>query len=79
VQGEILANVWQTSLIARIDPKSGRVKSLIDVDALWIRAGTAGSSDAGPNGIAYDRQTTRLYVTGKNWPYLFEIQPPAVR
>lgn len=79
VHGEILANIWQTSLIARIDPKSGRVKGLIDVNALWIKAGTAGSSDAVPNGIAYDRQTNRLYVTGKNWPYLFEIKPPATR
>lgn len=79
VHGEILANIWQTSLIARIDPQSGRVKGLIDVDALWTKAGTAGSSDAVPNGIAYDRSTNRLYVTGKNWPYLFEIQPPATR
>ena len=78
VHGEILANIWQTSLIARIDPHNGRVKGLIDVNALWTKAGT---SDPGavPNGIAYDRQANRLYVTGKNWPYLFEIQPPAVR
>jgi len=77
VHGEILANIWQTSLIARIDPQSGRVKGMIDVNALWAKAGT---SDPGavPNGIAYDRQTNRLYVTGKYWPYLFEIQPPAV-
>jgi len=79
VHGEILANIWQTSLIARIDPQSGRVKGLIDVNALWIKAGTAGSSDAVPNGIAYDRQANRLYVTGKNWPYLFEIALPAGR
>ena len=76
VHGEILANVWQTSLIARIDPHSGRVKGMIDVNALWTRAGT---SDPGavPNGIAYDRATNRLYVTGKYWPYLFEIELPA--
>jgi len=77
VHGEILANIWQTSLIARIDPQSGRVKGLIDLNALWVRAGTSGG-DAVPNGIAYDKQANRLYVTGKNWPYLFEIQPPAV-
>lgn len=79
VHGEILANIWQTALIARIDPQSGRVKGMIDVNALWVRAGTSGSSDAVPNGIAYDKRTNRLYVTGKNWPYLFEIQPPASR
>ena len=78
VHGEILANVWQTSLIARIDPRSGRVKGVIDVNALWTRAGASGP-DAVPNGIAYDRQANRLYVTGKNWPYLFEIALPAVR
>jgi len=76
VHGEILANVWQTSLIARIDPQSGRVKGLIDVNALWIKAGTT-DPGAVPNGIAYDKQTNRLYVTGKYWPYLFEIQAPA--
>ena len=77
VEGEILANVWQTSLIARIDPKNGHVKGWIDVDALWIKAGTAGSADAVPNGIAYDKVKHRLYVTGKDWPLLFEIRLPA--
>ena len=79
VHGEILANIWQTNLIARIDPRTGRVKGMIDVDALWAKAGTAGSVDAVPNGIAYDKQTNRLYVTGKNWPYLFEIALPGRR
>jgi glutamine cyclotransferase len=78
VHGEILANVWQTSLIVRIDPRSGRVKGAIDVQALWDKAGTT-ANGAVPNGIAYDRRTNRLYVTGKYWPYLFEIKPPAVR
>ena len=79
VRGEILANIWQTNLIVRIDPRTGRVKGMIDVDALWTRAGTAGSTDAVPNGIAYDRRTDRLYVTGKNWPYLFQIALPGRR
>jgi glutaminyl-peptide cyclotransferase len=75
VRGEILANIWQTSLIARIDPQSGRVKGWIDVNALWIKSGMTGP-DAVPNGIAYDKRTNRLYVTGKYWPYLFEIKLP---
>ena len=78
VHGEILANVWQTALIARIDPQSGRVKGLIDVQALWDKAGTT-ADGAVPNGIAYDKKTNRLYVTGKYWPYLFEIALPATR
>ncbi len=76
VHGEILANVWQTSLIVRIDPKSGRVKGVIDVTALWNKAGVS-DPNAVPNGIAYDAKTNRLFVTGKYWPYLYEIQPPA--
>jgi len=77
VHGEILANVWQTSLIVRIDPRSGRVKGVIDVTPLWDKAGVT-DPGAVPNGIAYDKKTNRLFVTGKYWPYLYEIQPPAV-
>lgn len=75
VHGEILANIWQTDRIARIDPATGHVKGWIDVGPLWRRVGTA-NPDAVPNGIAYDRRTDRLYVTGKNWPLLFEIKLP---
>jgi glutamine cyclotransferase len=79
VRGEILANIWQTAMIARIDPRSGKVKGWIDLTALWQRAGTANSSDAVPNGIAYDKRTGRLFVTGKNWPLLFQIRLPGGR
>jgi glutamine cyclotransferase len=75
VHGEILANIWMTARIARIDPITGHVKGWIDVGALWRRVGTT-NPDAVPNGIAYDRATNKLYVTGKNWPLLFEIRMP---
>ena len=75
VHGEILANVWQTRYIARIDPKDGHVKGWIDVGALWDQVGVT-DPGAVPNGIAYDRATDRLYVTGKDWPTLFEIKLP---
>jgi glutamine cyclotransferase len=78
VRGEILANVWQTALIARIDPATGKVKGWIDVSELWVKAGTSGA-DAVPNGIAYDKAKGRLFVTGKNWPMLFEIRLPGIR
>ncbi|WP_442679302.1 glutaminyl-peptide cyclotransferase [Sphingomonas sp. ASY06-1R] len=78
VHGEILANVWQTALIARIDPATGQVKGWIDLTALW-RQTKASGDDAVPNGIAYDKKTDRLYVTGKNWPTLFEIKLPDAR
>lgn len=78
VRGEILANIWMTNLIARIDPATGRVKGWIDVSALWARIG-ASNPDSVPNGIAFDKTKGRLFVTGKNWPSLFEIRLPAAR
>ncbi len=78
VHGEILANIWMTSRIARIDPSSGRVKGWIDVSGLAAQVGS-NDPDAVPNGIAYDRKTDRLYVTGKDWPLLFQIRLPKQR
>ncbi|TFI58131.1 glutaminyl-peptide cyclotransferase [Sphingomonas parva] len=72
VKGEIFANVWMTTRIARIDPKSGRVKGWIDLAPL-VREAAPGSDDAVLNGIAYDEARDRLFVTGKNWSKLFEI------
>lgn len=71
VEGEIYANVWQTDRIARIDPKTGHVTGWIDLTGLLPRRG--GSDDV-LNGIAYDAKARRLFVTGKLWPRLFEIQ-----
>lgn len=80
VKGEVLANIWQTNLIARIDPASGRVKAWIDLASLPEAMG-AGNPDAVLNGIAYDREHDRLFVTGKYWPHLYEIRmvPPKGR
>ena len=77
VKGEILANIWETNSIARIDPNTGEVKGWIDVSALAQRAGA--TFEATPNGIAYDKAADRLYVTGKDWPLLFEIRLPGAR
>jgi glutamine cyclotransferase len=79
VKGEILANIWQTKLIARIDPKTGKVKAWTDLSALPESHGT-GNPDAVPNGIAYDAEHDRLFVTGKDWPHLYEVRltPPKV-
>jgi glutamine cyclotransferase len=77
--GEILANVWMTSRIARIDPASGRVVGWIDLAPLAAEAGA--NEDNVLNGIAYDAERDRLFVTGKNWPRLYEIDlvPPPRR
>jgi len=72
VKGEIFANIWQTNQIARIDPRTGVVKAWIDLTGLpeTLRSRDA---DAVLNGIAYDREHDRLFVTGKNWPHLYEV------
>ncbi|HEY0028452.1 MAG TPA: glutaminyl-peptide cyclotransferase [Allosphingosinicella sp.] len=78
VKGEIFANVWMTGRIARIDPATGVVKGWIDLERLALPF-SGGDPDAVLNGIAYDAARDRLFVTGKNWPKLFEIKltPPA--
>ena len=73
VKGEILANIWQTRLIARIDPATGKVKAWIDLTGLPEILNPP-NPDAVANGIAYDREHDRLFVTGKDWPHLYEIR-----
>jgi glutaminyl-peptide cyclotransferase len=73
VKGEVLANVWQTDRIARIDPKSGRVVGWIDLQGLLSPTDAAQGVDV-LNGIAYDAAKDRLFVTGKLWPKIFEIK-----
>jgi glutaminyl-peptide cyclotransferase len=72
VKGEIFANVWQTDRIARISPKTGAVTGWIDLAGLLDPRDRQGVDVL--NGIAYDRQGDRLFVTGKLWPKLFEIK-----
>jgi glutamine cyclotransferase len=71
VKGEILANVWLTDTIARIDPKTGRVIARIDLAGLGP---AKRGRDEVLNGIAYDSARDRLWVTGKNWPKIYEIR-----
>lgn len=72
VKGKIYANIWQTSRIACIDPKTGRVLNWIDLGPL-AQANQNGNPDAVLNGIAYDAKNDRLFVTGKLWPSVYEI------
>jgi len=72
VKGEIYANVWNTHRIARISPKTGVVTGWIDLRGLLNPRDAAGVDVL--NGIAYDAAKDRLFVTGKLWPKLFEIQ-----
>jgi glutaminyl-peptide cyclotransferase len=73
INGEIWANIWMTDLLARINPKTGKISSFVNLKGLPSGAPTA-NRDAVLNGIAYDAAGKRLFVTGKNWAFLFEIK-----
>jgi glutamine cyclotransferase len=73
VEGEIWANVWQTDLIARIGPATGRVTAWVDLSSLWPQARRTPPADV-LNGIAYDPVGKRIFVTGKKWPRVYEIK-----
>jgi len=79
VRGELWANVYETDLIARIDPATGRVVGWIDVSQLLTAAQRQDVTNRGgvANGIAFDAASGRLFVTGKLWPRLFEIAVPS--
>mgnify|MGYP001112594179 CR=1 FL=1 len=73
IDGEVWANVWQTDYILRIDPETGVVNSLVDLTGLSEQT-QLGSNEAVLNGIAWDQDDERLFVTGKHWSNLFEIE-----
>lgn len=74
VKGQVFANVWRTDWLARIDPNSGQVLGLIDLSGLLPPSERVPGQTDVLNGIAYDAKHDRLFVTGKNWPHLFEIR-----
>ncbi|WP_454278454.1 glutaminyl-peptide cyclotransferase [Sphingomonas sp. Marseille-Q8236] len=78
IDGQIWANVWMTPYIVRIDPATGMVAGVVDLSDLVNRVGLS-DRDSVPNGIAYDRAKHRIFVTGKNWPQLFEIRLPSTK
>ncbi|MCH2356657.1 MAG: glutaminyl-peptide cyclotransferase [Pseudomonadales bacterium] len=73
IDGEIWANVWQTDFILRIDPATGETNSYIDLSGLSGLT-QLGSNEAVLNGIAWDDEQDRLFVTGKHWAHVFEIE-----
>jgi len=72
IDGQVWANVWMTDFIVRIDPATGAIVSLLDLSTLKADAGASGA-DSVLNGIAWDDKGKRLFVTGKNWPKLYQI------
>ncbi len=74
IRDEIWANVWQTDRIARIDPGTGRVTAWVDLTGLLSPEDVGDLRVDVLNGIAYDAEKDRLFVTGKLWPKIFEIE-----
>lgn len=72
IDGVVFANIWQTNTIVRIDPATGQVLARLDFAGLLPDAQHAGADVL--NGIAYVAADRRLFVTGKLWPTLFEVQ-----
>lgn len=73
VKGEIYANLWNRGYIVRISPDRGEIRGWIDLRGLYAELGGNREWDI-LNGIAYDAENDRLFVTGKSWPKLFEIK-----
>ncbi len=73
INGEIWANIWNTDLIARIDPATGKLHGYIDLKGILKDPDTDTSINV-LNGIAFDKDGGRIFITGKNWPKLFEIR-----
>ena len=74
VDGAVYANVWQTDVIVRINPATGAITGVIDLAELLTYAPPFDTPASVLNGIAYDEESNRLFVTGKWWPALFEIE-----
>lgn len=74
VDGVLFANIWKKDIIARIDPQSGEVLGYVDLRDLRRRGGPLGANAEVLNGVAWDAEKKRLFVTGKYWSKLFEIR-----
>lgn len=75
VAGEIWANVFETNLIVRFDPQDGRVLGFLDLSHLPLAADVHPDQDV-LNGIAYDPETGGVWVTGKRWQALYQLDWP---
>jgi glutaminyl-peptide cyclotransferase len=70
INGDVYANIWMTQKIAIINPQTGQIKGWIDLTGIYQPQGFEDVL----NGIALDKQTNRLFITGKDWPNLYEIK-----
>jgi glutamine cyclotransferase len=75
INGEIYANIWHSDRIARVSPADGHVKAWLDCAGL-LPESQKYDGESVLNGIAYDDQHRSLFVTGKQWPTIFQIELP---
>ena len=73
IDGRIWANVYTSDTIVIINPKDGNVEGIIDCSGLLPKKLYKPSTDV-LNGIAYDEKSDKIYLTGKNWPKLYEVR-----
>jgi len=73
VKGKIYANLWQKNSILIVEPSNGAIEGIVNLKGLQTKAGQDGDDNV-LNGIAYDIENDRLFVTGKNWNKVFEIK-----
>ena len=78
IDGKVWANVYTTDMIVIIDPESGEVEARVDCSGLLPRKLRTRETDV-LNGIAFDPASRRIYLTGKYWPRLYEVELEAVR
>ncbi len=74
IDGYVYANQYLYPYVLKIDPMSGQVVSRFDLNDMWNRVKAINPEADVPNGIAYDEVTKKIYVTGKLWPEIYEIQ-----
>jgi glutamine cyclotransferase len=74
IDGYVYANQWQAAYILKIDPNTGQIVAKANLTPVWDRVLANDKKADVPNGIAYDTATRKMYVTGKLWPELYEIQ-----
>jgi glutamine cyclotransferase len=74
IDGKIYANVYQSNLLMVINPKNGVTEAVINLSHLVKQIPNYSKDDNVLNGIAYDKKNDRLFVTGKRWPKMFEIE-----
>ncbi len=74
INGFVYANQYQYPYILKIDPATGQIVAKADLTSLWDRAKVIDARAEVPNGIAYDSASKKIFITGKWWPELYEVQ-----